>query len=164
MCEIWANLLLPKALKSCPKSKKSPNLVTLHRMNKKLFFYTYLSICPSLSLFLCLCFLSLLRMLIKFLSPFFSFFLSFFLIFLSLSFSLPLFVYLRVSLASEMKRFVKVQLFFNNHKWMLILPLIPRYLSMNVMLSRAVHWYFRRRDTCAFLALLIPTYMDLACT
>ena len=29
MWEIWANLLLPKALKSCPKSKKSPNLVTL---------------------------------------------------------------------------------------------------------------------------------------
>ena len=29
MWEIWANLLLPKALKSCPKSKKSPDLVTL---------------------------------------------------------------------------------------------------------------------------------------
>ena len=29
MCEIWANLLLPKALKSCPKTNKSPNLVTL---------------------------------------------------------------------------------------------------------------------------------------
>ena len=29
MGEIWANLLLPKALKSCPKSNKSPNLVTL---------------------------------------------------------------------------------------------------------------------------------------
>ena len=29
MWEIWANLLLPKALKSCPKSNKSPNLVTL---------------------------------------------------------------------------------------------------------------------------------------
>ena len=29
MWEIWANLLLPKALKSCPKSKKSPNLITL---------------------------------------------------------------------------------------------------------------------------------------
>ena len=27
--EIWANLLLPKALKSCPKSNKSLNLVTL---------------------------------------------------------------------------------------------------------------------------------------
>ena len=29
MCEIWVNSLLPKALKSCPKSNKSPNLVTL---------------------------------------------------------------------------------------------------------------------------------------
>ena len=29
MGEIGSNLLLPKALKSCPKSKKSPNLVTL---------------------------------------------------------------------------------------------------------------------------------------
>ena len=29
MWEIWANLLLPKALKSCTKYKKSPNLVTL---------------------------------------------------------------------------------------------------------------------------------------
>ena len=29
MCEIWANYLLPKALKTCPKSNKSPNLVTL---------------------------------------------------------------------------------------------------------------------------------------
>ena len=29
MCEIWANSLLPKALKSCPESNKSPNLVTL---------------------------------------------------------------------------------------------------------------------------------------
>ena len=29
MWEIWANLLLPKTLKSCPKSNKSPNLVTL---------------------------------------------------------------------------------------------------------------------------------------
>ena len=27
--EIWANELLPKSLKSCPKSNKSPNLVTL---------------------------------------------------------------------------------------------------------------------------------------
>ena len=25
----WANLLLPKALKSCPKHKKSPNLVKM---------------------------------------------------------------------------------------------------------------------------------------
>ena len=29
MWEIWANYLLPKALKSCQKSNKSPNLVTL---------------------------------------------------------------------------------------------------------------------------------------
>ena len=29
MWAIWANKLLPKALKSCPKSYKSPNLVTL---------------------------------------------------------------------------------------------------------------------------------------
>ena len=29
MWEIWANKLLPKALKSCTKSNKSPNLVTL---------------------------------------------------------------------------------------------------------------------------------------
>ena len=29
MWEIWANELLPKALKSCPKCKKSPALVTL---------------------------------------------------------------------------------------------------------------------------------------
>ena len=29
MCEIWAIELLPKALKSCPKSNKSANLVTL---------------------------------------------------------------------------------------------------------------------------------------
>ena len=29
MREIWANYLLPKVLKSCPKSNKSPNLVTL---------------------------------------------------------------------------------------------------------------------------------------
>ena len=31
MLEIWANLLLPKALKSCPKSNKSPNLAALER-------------------------------------------------------------------------------------------------------------------------------------
>ena len=29
MQEIWASQLLPKALKICPKSKKSPNMVTL---------------------------------------------------------------------------------------------------------------------------------------
>ena len=27
--EIWPNYLLPKAIKSCPKSNKSPNPVTL---------------------------------------------------------------------------------------------------------------------------------------
>ena len=31
MWEIWANQLLPKALKSCTKSNKSPNLAPLHR-------------------------------------------------------------------------------------------------------------------------------------
>ena len=30
MWQIWAHKLLPKALKSCPKSNKLPNLVTLH--------------------------------------------------------------------------------------------------------------------------------------
>ena len=29
MWEIWANYLLPRAIKSCPKSNKSTNLVTL---------------------------------------------------------------------------------------------------------------------------------------
>ena len=29
MMKIWTNKLLPKALKSCPKSNKSPSLVTL---------------------------------------------------------------------------------------------------------------------------------------
>ena len=33
MWEIWANLLLPMALKTCPKSNKSPNLVTLVIIN-----------------------------------------------------------------------------------------------------------------------------------
>ena len=32
--EIWENKLLSKALKSCPKSMKSPNLVTLEIMNE----------------------------------------------------------------------------------------------------------------------------------
>ena len=36
MWEIWANSLLPQALKSCPKSNKSPNLVTLF-VNKNVF-------------------------------------------------------------------------------------------------------------------------------
>ena len=31
MCENCSNQLLPKDLKSCPKSNKSPNLVTLAR-------------------------------------------------------------------------------------------------------------------------------------
>ena len=30
MCTIWAKYLLPKALKSCPKCYRSPNLVTLY--------------------------------------------------------------------------------------------------------------------------------------
>ena len=34
--KIWANWLLPKALKSCPKSNKSPNLVTLS-IGKKVY-------------------------------------------------------------------------------------------------------------------------------
>ena len=34
MWEIWANSLLPNALKTCPKSNKSPNLVTLVGMIK----------------------------------------------------------------------------------------------------------------------------------
>ena len=33
MEEIWANELLPNALKSCPKSNKSPNLGTLVKMD-----------------------------------------------------------------------------------------------------------------------------------
>ena len=33
MWEIWANYLLPKALKTRPKSKKLPNLVTLAMVN-----------------------------------------------------------------------------------------------------------------------------------
>ena len=33
MWEIWANYLLPKALKSCPKSNKLTNLVTLLTIN-----------------------------------------------------------------------------------------------------------------------------------
>ena len=37
MLEIWANKLLTKALKSAPKSNKSPNLVTL--LGTKAIFY-----------------------------------------------------------------------------------------------------------------------------
>ena len=35
MWEIWANLLLPKAFKSCPKYKKSQTLATLLVKNDK---------------------------------------------------------------------------------------------------------------------------------
>ena len=38
MWEIWAKQLLPKALKSCPKSKKSPNLVTLSVISFSIYF------------------------------------------------------------------------------------------------------------------------------
>ena len=41
MWEIWANYLLPKALKTCPKSNKLPNLVTLlqpYRSQPTVFF------------------------------------------------------------------------------------------------------------------------------
>ena len=37
MLEIWANLFLPKALKSCPKSNKLPNLVTLQLTHLLIF-------------------------------------------------------------------------------------------------------------------------------
>ena len=45
MWEIWANLRSPKALKSCPKSNKSPNLVTLQCL------CNLLSFCSSFALF-----------------------------------------------------------------------------------------------------------------
>ena len=32
MWEIWANEVLPKALKTCPKFNKSPDLVTMYRL------------------------------------------------------------------------------------------------------------------------------------
>ena len=39
--EIWANSLLPKALKTCPKSNKSHNLATLNlRLNAREFQFT----------------------------------------------------------------------------------------------------------------------------
>ena len=52
MWEIWANQLLPLALKSCFKSNKSPNLVTLKlddfvvyvRMVKAYYWYCYVPI------------------------------------------------------------------------------------------------------------------------
>ena len=40
MWEIWAIKLLPKALKSCPKSNKLPNLVTL--LSEPIGFLTFL--------------------------------------------------------------------------------------------------------------------------
>ena len=40
MGEIWANKLLPKALKSCPKSNKSPDLVTLEVSRTKRNVFT----------------------------------------------------------------------------------------------------------------------------
>ena len=35
MWKIWVKSLLQKALKSCPKSNKSPNLVTLHAQQER---------------------------------------------------------------------------------------------------------------------------------
>ena len=46
MWAIWTNQLLPKALKSCPKSNKAPNLVTLTLQGSNLFF-----VCSHLSKF-----------------------------------------------------------------------------------------------------------------
>ena len=45
MWEIWANYLLPKAIKSCPKSNKSPNLVTLTAMHTKILGSCFRSTC-----------------------------------------------------------------------------------------------------------------------
>ena len=39
MWEIWAKKLLPKALKTCPKFNKSPNLVTLVSINPMCSIY-----------------------------------------------------------------------------------------------------------------------------
>ena len=43
MWEVWENLVLPKDLKSCPKSYKSPNLVTLllNSLGKRQFKIIY---------------------------------------------------------------------------------------------------------------------------
>ena len=41
MCDIWANQLLPKALKTCPKSNKSPSLVTLGGQQNFRLFVSY---------------------------------------------------------------------------------------------------------------------------
>ena len=56
MWEIWTNELLPKALKSCPNSNKSPNLVTLILALLKLFYKI-----NSVYLIVCLCRLLVLR-------------------------------------------------------------------------------------------------------
>ena len=48
MWEIWANKLLPKALKSCLKLKKSPNLVTLHRFHEPVLLGNLLQIYDKL--------------------------------------------------------------------------------------------------------------------
>ena len=61
MWKIWANLLLPKALKSCPKLKKLPNLVTLtvtkaklnkmHRyIHKSIVYFPNIVVRPSTSI------------------------------------------------------------------------------------------------------------------
>ena len=49
MWKIWADFLLPQALKSCSKSNKSPNLVTLHWT---LFHKTWVDTKISLEYFL----------------------------------------------------------------------------------------------------------------
>ena len=41
MLEIWANEMLPKALKNCPKSNKSPNQVTLVKLSNKQRFFGF---------------------------------------------------------------------------------------------------------------------------
>ena len=48
MCKIWTNLLLPKVLNSCPKSYKSPNLVTLKSTQRTALYWW--SLLPSCSL------------------------------------------------------------------------------------------------------------------
>ena len=62
MWEIWAKYLLPKALKSCPKFNKSPNLVTLAvgryshsdvQFAASISLYLSLSISHVLNIFFC---------------------------------------------------------------------------------------------------------------
>ena len=48
MQEIWTNSLLPKALKSCPKANKSPNLVTLVTCFLLNMFIDFVPMKPSL--------------------------------------------------------------------------------------------------------------------